>query len=360
MQFGVGISAHTTNWEIIRYAEELGYDRAWVGDSQMIWSDCYAVLALAAYHTDRIQLGTGVAITGTRIAPATAHSIASINALAPGRVFLGIGTGHTAMRVMGPDPMRAKEFREYLRVVRALLDGEAVEYSYQGRTREIQFLHRERGFLNLDARIPIYVAANGPRALAATGEFGDGWMTIGGEPEVVEPKLAAIAAGAEKSGRTLPADFHTAYVTASCVFEPGDELTDERVIDQTGTWVGCELHFYYEIWKDSGCNDDVIPPHFKGIWPDYLAHVNNMSLPEDARFRQVHDGHLVYLRPEERRFVTPEAVRTSCLTGTADEIVEHVRRLEAGGIKEVALWPPMDHEREALKEFAEQVIPAFR
>ena len=45
MQFGVGISAHIKNWEFIQYAEELGYDRAWVGDSQMIWSDCYAVLA---------------------------------------------------------------------------------------------------------------------------------------------------------------------------------------------------------------------------------------------------------------------------------------------------------------------------
>ena len=141
MQFGVGISAHIKNWEFIQYAEELGYDRAWVGDSQMIWSDCYAVLALAAEHTSRIQIGTGVSITGTRIAPVTAHSIASINELAPGRTFLGLGTGHTAMRVMGQNPIRVKAFREYLRVVRALLDGDAVDYTYEERTREIQFLH---------------------------------------------------------------------------------------------------------------------------------------------------------------------------------------------------------------------------
>ena len=48
MQFGIGVSTHINNWDIIRYAEELGYDRAWVGDSQMIWSDCYATMALAA------------------------------------------------------------------------------------------------------------------------------------------------------------------------------------------------------------------------------------------------------------------------------------------------------------------------
>ena len=73
MEFGIGIDTHVNKWDLVRYAEELGYDRAWIPDSQMIWSDCYAVLALAAIHTRRIKLGTGVAIAGTRIAPVTAH-----------------------------------------------------------------------------------------------------------------------------------------------------------------------------------------------------------------------------------------------------------------------------------------------
>ncbi len=110
MEFGIGIDTHVAKWDLARYAEELGYDRVWVPDSQMIWSDCYATLALAAANTRRIKLGTGVAIAGTRIAPVTAHSIASINRIAPGRVFLGIGTGHTAMRVMGQSPMPVEEF----------------------------------------------------------------------------------------------------------------------------------------------------------------------------------------------------------------------------------------------------------
>jgi 5,10-methylenetetrahydromethanopterin reductase len=138
---------HIDKADLFRYAEELGYDRAWVPDSQMIWSDCYATLALAAVNTKRIKIGTGVAIPGTRIAPVTAHSIASINQLAPGRVFLGIGTGHTAMRVMGQDPMGPKDFREYLRVTRALLDGKEVDYTYAGKNRRIAFLHRDRYYI---------------------------------------------------------------------------------------------------------------------------------------------------------------------------------------------------------------------
>ena len=200
MKFGIMFDTHIDKWELIRYAEELGYDSGWVPDSQMIWSDCYATLALAAVNTKRIRIGTGVAIPGTRIAPVTAHSIASIAQLAPGRVFLGIGTGHTAMRVMGQDPMPPREFREYLRVVRTLLEGKEVDYTYAGKTREIKFLHRDRYFINLDQPIPIYIAANGPKALRATGEYGDGWITVTGSPEEFPP-LDAVGRGRRERGR---------------------------------------------------------------------------------------------------------------------------------------------------------------
>jgi 5,10-methylenetetrahydromethanopterin reductase len=62
MQFGITVDTHISKWDLVRYAEELGYDRAWVPDSQMIWSDCYATLSLAAVHTSRIKIGTGVSI----------------------------------------------------------------------------------------------------------------------------------------------------------------------------------------------------------------------------------------------------------------------------------------------------------
>src|SRR5438105_3186408 len=62
MKFGVFMATKIDDWQLIQYAEDLGYDSAWVPDSQMIWSDCYATLALAAANTKRIRLGTGVAL----------------------------------------------------------------------------------------------------------------------------------------------------------------------------------------------------------------------------------------------------------------------------------------------------------
>ena len=213
MQFGMIFPTRIDDWQLIKYAEDLGYDRAWVPDSQMVWSDCYATLALAAHNTSRIHIGSGVSIPGTRIAPVTAHSIASINQIAPGRVFLGIGTGHTAMRVMGMQPMKIKPFREYLRVVQALLHGEEVEYTLGDTTRTIRFLHRDLRFINLEDPIPIYIAANGPRALKTTGEFGDGLTTLLYEDtSVLESHLQTIQAGAQQAGRTLPDPFHVSAI----------------------------------------------------------------------------------------------------------------------------------------------------
>ena len=129
MRFGVCVMANVDEIGFFNHAETLGYDSVWATDSQMLFSDCYAVLALAARQTRTLRIGPGTAICGTRIPPVQVAAMATLNRLAPGRVFLGIGTGHTAMRVMGQHPMRIKDFREYLRVVRALLSGEAVEYT---------------------------------------------------------------------------------------------------------------------------------------------------------------------------------------------------------------------------------------
>jgi alkanesulfonate monooxygenase SsuD/methylene tetrahydromethanopterin reductase-like flavin-dependent oxidoreductase (luciferase family) len=360
MEFGICFDTHVNKWDLIRYAEELGYDSAWVPDSQMIWSDCYAVMALAAQATRRIKIGTGVAIPGTRIAPVTAHSIASINQLAPGRVFLGIGTGHTAMRVMGQHPMRIKDFREYLRVVRALLNGEAVEYTYGGRTREIQFLHRDRRYINLEQPIPIYVAANGPKACQVVGAYGDGWVTAGGSTSEMATQLGLIKEGARQAGRTLPQPFPATALVGGCVLRPGEKLTDDRVIDETGSMVTAILHFAYEIWKDLGQRPELIPPYFANKWEEYVARVDDFSLPPDKRFRQIHDGHCTFLQPAERKFVTPEAIKATCLAGTPEEIVDQLRRYEQLGVNGVCLLPPADFQRKVFRDFAELVMPLVR
>jgi alkanesulfonate monooxygenase SsuD/methylene tetrahydromethanopterin reductase-like flavin-dependent oxidoreductase (luciferase family) len=358
MKFGAMVATKIDDWQLIPFVESRGYDAAWFPDSQMIWSDCYATLALAAQHTSTIRLGTGVAIAGTRIAPVTAHSIASINRIAPGRVFLGIGTGHTAMRVMGFDPVKPKPFREYLRVVRALLHGEEVEYTLDGETRPIRFLHEELGFLDVAHPVPIYVAANGPLALAAAGAYGDGRVSAGSEPEpVFRTSLDTVAAGARKAGRSLDPDFHTAALSFACVLEPGEKLTSDRVIDEVGSMASASLHFWYELYRQRG-SDDFIQPDVRDVWNAYLAQAEKE--PAETRHLSLHDGHCTYLLPRERKFITPELIRASGgLVGEPDEIIHTLREQERYGLREVTLLPPMACARKNFGDFAEHVIERY-
>ncbi len=59
MDLGICVASHIGDTDYVVRAEELGYTHAWLADSQMLWSDCYATLAVAAYRTSRIKLGTG-------------------------------------------------------------------------------------------------------------------------------------------------------------------------------------------------------------------------------------------------------------------------------------------------------------
>ncbi|MCP5067634.1 MAG: LLM class flavin-dependent oxidoreductase, partial [bacterium] len=174
MELGVCVASNIADIDYVVRAEELGYTHAWLADSQMIWSDCYATLALVADRTERIRIGTGVAVSGTRPAAVTAASIATINVLAPGRTFLGVGSGNTAMRIMGQPPHRIAEFDRYLETLSPLLRGEEAHLQVGEVERPIRHIMRNAGFVNFEAPIPLYVSAFGPRSLGLAGHHGDG------------------------------------------------------------------------------------------------------------------------------------------------------------------------------------------
>ncbi len=357
MKFSCHVQTRINDYRIAKDLEDWGYDAVWFPDTQMMWSDCYSTMALAAQCTSKIQIGTGVAITGTRIAPTTAAAISSINVLAPGRTFLGIGTGHTAMRVMGQDPMPVKEFREYLRVVRTMLKGEKVDYTYRDKATEIAWQDHGGGFRNTWDAIPIYVAANGPLALRAAGAYGDGLISIfNDQPEVMKANLDLVNAGAQKVGRALGSDYHTVSLCHAVVLRPGEKLTDTRVVETAGSWVVTALHFVYEVWRYTK-DDSVIPPFMRNVWQRYLERVQRMPL-DDARKHQIlHEGHCSYYPAEERALLTPEMIEGTCIVGGPAEVAEKIRAAGRAGLKEISLLPPLMHLRQVAQDFATKVIP---
>ena len=196
MKFGFTVMADIDEIGFFSHAEALGYNSVWVADSQMLFSDCYAVLALAARQTSRLRIGPGTAICGTRIPPVQVAAVATLNRIAPGRVFLGIGTGNTAMRSMGQRPMRIAEFAEYLRVLAALLRGEVVDYTFNDVTRPISMLMHGFKYMDLEPKIPLYVSGFGPRAMGLAGNTAMGWCSRSRRAAFRSPRRWAMYARA--------------------------------------------------------------------------------------------------------------------------------------------------------------------
>ena len=349
MQFGV-TATRIDDIGFFKHAENLGFDFAWITDSPLLRSNPWAVMALAAQQTQKIRLGTGLEIGGLRLAPVTANGIATINRLAPGRTFLGVGTGNTAMRTMGQPPMKVAEFREHIRVVRGLLDGEEVDFTLNGVTHPIRFQNLQYNYVNVEDRIPIHVGGFGPRAQALAGELGDGLITGIPRGGTVPEALANVQCGADRASRTLDGFETTALVTL-LMLEPGESLSDEKVIAECGSSVMVNVHFAVELVKETGCEP---PDYVKPIWDEYMAFHEKRAA--ETRHQALHASHYSYLDPEEARFVTPDMIRKFAIAGQPEEIVEQLRNLEEQGLDGINFIPPQDFRYRVVEDFSRKVI----
>ena len=350
MHFGV-MTAKIDEIGYITRAENLGYTHAWVTDSPMIRSNCWAVLALAAHQTRTIRLGTGVNVPGLRLAPAAANGIATINRLAPGRCFMSLGTGHTGMRLLGQKPMRLGPFREYVEAVRGLLRGDDVEYSLNGETHRIRFQMREHRFIDLEHPIPLYVAGFGPKAQALAGEIGDGLVSGLPRGGSVPEMLANARRGAAKAGRALPADFLVAAMVTLALRQPGEALDSERIVAACGAAVLSGLHYLVARHLETGEDP---PEYARPVWKSYLEWL--FEAPPAVRHQRLHGSHYSFIDPEEARFVTADLIKATCLSGTPPEMVEQIRELERHGLTQIMLYPPLNRQYRVIEDFADSVM----
>ena len=354
MEIGVCVASHINDIDYVVRAEELGYSHAWLADSQMLWSDCYAALALAATRTSRINLGTGVAISGTRPAPNNASGIATVNALAPGRTFFGVGSGNTAMRVMGLPPQRIAEFDRYLATVAPLLRGDEAIYHHGDQALPIRHVMPDDGFVNFKEPIPMYVSGFGPKSLALAGRHGDGAvLALPANPAVMANIWRMIETGAEQAGREIDRDaYYTTALTTMVVLDPGEPVDSPRVKAQCGAMAMAAVHFAYDQFR----NFDRRPSgYLLGIWDDYRAMIE--SYPAERRHQRIHGGHNCWVLPEEERFLTPEILQSTAMIGERDVLIERLSGLAAAGLDQVMILPNFDTRFDVLERVAKDIIP---
>jgi len=355
MRFGLNCPARIDSWKDMTVAEDLGFTSVWFYDSQMLYSDIYSTMTLVAEHTKHIKIGTGIVVPSNRIAPVTAHSIATINQLAPGRVILGIGTGFTGRNMMGLPPVKLDDLREHVRICRALLRGEDVLFREGKRERWIRFMHPNHGYINLQDNIPIAIAAQGPKALALAGEIGDGWMAPVSGVEEFKQNIGVVKAAAKRAGNNAP-NFSTTMFAAACVLKPGEALTSARVISQMGPMAAVALH---ALWETSAVAAQ-LPASLQSIYEKYRdEYVAKLDVPADRRYLKVHEGHTIYVKPGEERYLTAEVIGAFSMTAPRDELIERIKKLEAAGMEEISFSIPNDGARERIEELGREIVAHY-
>ena len=364
LEFGLGVLGYHGCWDDVAFAEQSGFASAGFVDSPLLGGETFACMALAAAATQRIRLGPFLAVPGNRSAAVTAQGVATINRLAPGRAFLALGTGYTARNTFGLPPVPAQKLADFALDCRGLLDGETIVHREGERSRRVEFAQGGGDYIELEPRIPVYVAGDGPKALRAVGESGDGWVTTLQRANVMldaparfAQALADVTTAAADAGRKLPGDLYTMWSNTVCVLAPGEAATSERVLRRVGAYAMMPFH----SWADDPRIEEFLPPAVAERLDLYEREVlGRFPGGPSERHRYTHRGHLSHLQPGEELVLTEEIVRMTTLTGTAEEIAEQLGALAAAGLRNVSIWAPPQLTREAVTEVSEQLMPLLR
>src|SRR5262245_29864706 len=149
-----------------RMAEDLGFASLILPDSQNLAPETWGQLMLAAAATSRIRLGPGVSNSVTRDPAVTACAALSLQVESDGRAILGLGRGDSSVQRIGKTQDSVAAFERYLVRVQAYLRGEAVDRD--GFASRLEWLERVR-----TAKVPVEVAATGPKVIAVAARHAD-------------------------------------------------------------------------------------------------------------------------------------------------------------------------------------------
>jgi 5,10-methylenetetrahydromethanopterin reductase len=289
--------------EYARLAEQLGYRRLWLYDSPLLYPDVWISLAQVAQATSQIGIGPAVLVPSLRHVSAQAAAIATLEAIAPGRVAATVGTGFTGRRLLGKPPLSWRAVAEHLRALRALLRGE--ETLVDGAL--LRMLHPEGFAAPRPIATPLLVAANGPRGLEVARELGDGVMALGPPP---------------------PGFAWCALARSGTVLEPGESFETPRVQDALAPAIALVLH---ATWESAGAAVDQLPGGRR--WREAVERV-----PAERRHLHVHEGHCVAVPARERALLHP-SLGAMTWSGSEAELRTRWNELASAGASELAYAP---------------------
>jgi alkanesulfonate monooxygenase SsuD/methylene tetrahydromethanopterin reductase-like flavin-dependent oxidoreductase (luciferase family) len=344
MRTGIVVTARPGIEHLAARAERLGFSSFWVYDTPMVTGDPFVSLALCAKATSRIRLGIGVTSPALRSAPAAAAALASLNAIAPGRLVCGIGTGNTARRTLGMLPTRMAELERFTASLQDLTAGRETGYTEGDRTRTIRFLH-VGPYVNTDDPIEFVVAAFGQKAAAIAGRRGTGVISFGLlATEVWREFDATRRRAAHEAGWPEEADSYV--MTALHVLGAGEDRHGDQARDAMGHIAMALLTFAAD---NPGFGASLEPEEAGAV--RRLLERRGTTATDPGRHATLYRNYLGRIDPEDRDLIVPSLVDKLALVGTRTELLERIGAMEEAGIDEIVIQPVVDPETE-MRELA--------
>ena len=323
--------------DLVRDAEAAGYHSVWAAEAY--GSDTATVLAWLAGQTERIRLGSGIFQMPARSPAMTAMTAATLDHLSNGRMIIGLGSSGPQVAEGWHGQRFGRQLRrtrEYVEVLRKALARERLEY--EGEIYQLPLPDGPGKALKLmigtvQERIPIYIAAIGPKNTQLCGEIADGWLPFFFSPEHVDESRRLLQEGADRSGRSLDG-FDVAPSVNLCIDEDVDRARDAMrpfLALYVGGMGSRERNFYNQAVRRYGF--------------------------EDAA-REVQDLYLSGKKEEAAAALPAELIDTVCLVGPHEAVRDRLRAFDEAGVGTMVVTPVAadpNERRRMVRELAELV-----
>jgi F420-dependent oxidoreductase-like protein len=333
--WGLGLTAKE-QIELIREAERLGYDSVWTAEAY--GSDAATILGWIAAQTTKIKIGSAIFQIPARSPAMTAMTAATLDQLSNGRMLLGIGSSGPQVAEGWHGQRFAKQLqrtREYVAILRKALARERLEFD--GEIYQLPLPDGPGKALKLmispvQERIPIYIAAIGPKNTQLTGEIADGWIPTFFSPEHVEESVRLLQEGASRAGRTIDESFDIAPNVNVAIGDDLDACRDAMrpvLALYVGGMGSREKNFYNALMRRYGF--------------------------EEAA-EKVQDLYLSGKKEEAAAALPPELIDTVTLCGPKERIKERLEVYRAAGVGTLMITPmafDFDSRLRILRELAE-------
>ena len=332
LTFGVTVlpdPPYTRMIELMKFAEDQGFEYAWTYDSHILWQDSYATLALAAAQTNRIKLGHFVTNPGIRDPTIAASWYATVHDVSNGRMAMGIGRGDSSRRVVGLQPVKVAEFERRCAMIKELMNGREVDWNEK--QLKLEWVRDEL------PDIPMWIAGYGPKALAVAGRVADGVIIQLADPQIIQWIMDTARKAAEEVGRD-PTEL-------KCIVGAPSNVTDDiaSAREQVRWFPAMVSNHVMDLIEKYGWDSEI-----PAALTDFVKARKFYDYKEHSRVGAKHG-----------EFVTDEIVDRFCVLGTPEQATEKLKELESVGVDQFNIYLMTDSQEPTLEAYGKEIIPQF-